>query len=74
MFHILSAGQILNAGGVVFVRMYVGDRVSEDFWGLWQSGFPEVADGMMQYCCTLWSVLWGFTHSLHCTVSQTQSI
>lgn len=57
---ILSTSQIPNAGGVVFVCMYIGDRVSarpqsEDFWGLWNSGFPEVADG--SDAVLLWSLV-----------------
>lgn len=74
MFHILSAGQIPSAGGVVFVHMCVGDRVSEDFWVYDRVLFQRWLTAVMQHRCALWSVLWGFARFLHYTVSQTQSL
>lgn len=73
MFHILSAGQTLSAGGVVFVR---GWACVGGFLGFMAEWFSTEwwLTAVMQYCCTLWSVLWGFAHSLHCTVSETQSL
>lgn len=50
------------------LRRREGGDFTEVSGGLWQSGFPEAADGRLRF------VRWGFSHSMCCTVSQKQSL